>query len=61
MALPPPRSSSGSMQHRWINHKFGSLQNQTADGLVTAVAEIYEMHAAMEVWEANLASLLKAK
>ena len=28
---------------RLLNHKFGSLQNQTADGLVTAVAEIYNL------------------
>jgi integrase len=52
---------------RLLNHKFGSLQNHTTDGLVTAVAEIYnrhlyikEMRAAIKVWETNLGRLLQS-
>jgi hypothetical protein len=50
---------------RLLNHKFGSLQNQT-DGTVSAVAEIYnrhlymdEMRSAIALWEARLVSLLE--
>jgi integrase len=49
---------------RLLNHKLGSIGNQ-ADGVVTAVAEIYNRHLYMEEmreaiakWEAFLASLL---
>jgi integrase len=50
---------------RLINHKFGSIQNQT-DGTVSAVAEVYnrhlyldEMRAAIAVWEKHLAALAR--
>lgn len=49
---------------RLINHKFGSIQNQT-DGLVSAVAEIYnrhlymdEMREAVAAWEHRLAQIV---
>jgi integrase len=52
---------------RLLNHKFGSLQNQT-DGTVSAVAEIYnrhlymnEMREAIKTWETRLRSLLKPR
>jgi integrase len=50
---------------RLLNHKFGSLQNQT-DGTVSAVAEVYnrhlyldEMREAVRLWEKRLATLLR--
>ena len=49
---------------RLLNHKFGSIQNQT-EGMVSAVAEIYnrhlyvdEMREAINVWEEHLNKLL---
>jgi integrase len=52
---------------RLLNHKLGSIANQ-ADGVVTAVAEIYnrhlyleEMREAIAKWEAFLTSLLAAQ
>ena len=49
---------------RLLNHKFGSIQNQT-DGLVSAVADVYnrhlyldEMRSAVAVWEGRLSKLL---
>jgi hypothetical protein len=49
---------------RLLNHKFGSIQNQT-DSIVSAVAEIYnrhlyldEMRAAIERWEERLDTLI---
>jgi integrase len=50
---------------RMLNHKMGSISNKT-DGIVSAVAEIYnlaaympEMREAMTKWDAHLAVLLK--
>jgi integrase len=49
---------------RLINHKFGSIQNQT-DGLVSAVAEIYNRHLYMDemreaiiAWGCRLAEIV---
>jgi integrase len=49
---------------RLLNHKFGSLQNQT-DGMVSAVADVYNRHLyidemgdAIAQWEKRLASLV---
>jgi integrase len=51
---------------RLLNHKFGSIQNQT-DGTVSAVAEVYnryaymdEMREAVSKWESHLTSLLNS-
>jgi hypothetical protein len=51
---------------RLLNHKFGSITNQT-DGMVSAVAEVYnrhrylpEMREAVDKWEKHLTSLLAA-
>jgi integrase len=51
---------------RLLNHKFGSLQNQT-DGTVSAVADVYnrhlymdEMREAVRLWEKRLGTLLRA-
>jgi integrase len=50
---------------RLLNHKFGSIQNQT-DGMVSAVADIYnrhlyldEMRNAIEAWEKRLGALVR--
>jgi integrase len=50
-----------------LNHSFGTLINRT-DGVVSAVAGVYnrhayleEMRAAVKVWEKHLGSLLKVK
>jgi hypothetical protein len=50
-----------------LNHKFGSLQNQT-DGMVSAVAEIYsrhlyinEMRATIVRWQTHLDVTLKKR
>jgi integrase len=50
---------------RLLNHKMGSIANKT-DGIVSAVAEIYnraaympEMREAMEKWDARLIAILK--
>jgi integrase len=46
---------------RLLNHKFGSLQNQTTDGLVTAVAEIYNRHLYIEEMRAAIKVTLGAE
>jgi integrase len=49
---------------RLLNHKFGSITNQT-NGMVSAVAEVYnrhhympEMREAVQTWETHLASII---
>ncbi len=49
---------------RLLNHKFGSITNQT-NGMVSAVAEVYnrhhympEMREAVQIWETRLASII---
>jgi len=61
MRVPP------HVVERLLNHKLGSIGNKT-DGIVSAVAEVYnraaymsEMREAIAKWEALLASLLKAQ
>ena len=49
---------------RLLNHKFGSITNQTS-GMVSSVAEVYnrhhympEMREAVQTWELHLASII---